>query len=129
MFFLLSTIILSSRVSFILLNLLFKSQLVATAGQGQGFDIDLIKLISDAVTIPVIASSGAGTAEHFSEVFQKTSASAALAAGIFHRKEVRTFTENSGSNLIFCRTENMIILYRNDGNMFHVPGFVSCIPS
>lgn len=81
------------------------------------------------MTIPVIASSGAGTAEHFSEVFQKTSASAALAAGIFHRKEVRTFTENSGSNLIFCRTENMIILYRNDGNMFHVPGFVSCIPS
>ncbi|KAJ8639200.1 hypothetical protein MRB53_015894 [Persea americana] len=57
-------------------------------GQGQGFDIDLIKLISDAVTIPVIASSGAGTVEHFSEVFQNTSASAALAAGIFHRKEV-----------------------------------------
>eukprot|EP00268_Persea_americana_P045628 TRINITY_DN4659_c1_g2_i3.p1 TRINITY_DN4659_c1_g2~~TRINITY_DN4659_c1_g2_i3.p1 ORF type:complete len:347 (-),score=76.92 TRINITY_DN4659_c1_g2_i3:314-1354(-) len=57
-------------------------------GQGQGFDIDLIKLISDAVTIPVIASSGAGMVEHFSEVFQNTSASAALAAGIFHRKEV-----------------------------------------
>lgn len=57
-------------------------------GQGQGFDIDLIKLISDAVTIPVIASSGAGAVEHFSEVFQKTNASAALAAGIFHRKEV-----------------------------------------
>lgn len=57
-------------------------------GQGQGFDIDLIKLISDAVSIPVIASSGAGAAEHFSEVFSKTNASAALAAGIFHRKEV-----------------------------------------
>ncbi|XP_077252823.1 HIS HF isoform X2 [Tasmannia lanceolata] len=57
-------------------------------GQGLGFDIDLIKLISDAVTIPVIASSGAGTVEHFSEVFKKTSASAALAAGIFHRREV-----------------------------------------
>ncbi|XP_017700206.1 imidazole glycerol phosphate synthase hisHF, chloroplastic isoform X2 [Phoenix dactylifera] len=57
-------------------------------GQGQGFDIDLIKLISEAVTIPVIASSGAGAVEHFSEVFKKTSASAALAAGIFHRKEV-----------------------------------------
>ncbi|CAL9134897.1 unnamed protein product [Musa textilis] len=57
-------------------------------GQGQGFDIDLIKLISDAVTIPVIASSGAGAVQHFSDVFQKTSASAALAAGIFHRKEV-----------------------------------------
>ncbi|XP_012070865.1 imidazole glycerol phosphate synthase hisHF, chloroplastic isoform X2 [Jatropha curcas] len=57
-------------------------------GQGKGFDIDLIKLISDAVNIPVIASSGAGAVEHFSEVFTKTNASAALAAGIFHRKEV-----------------------------------------
>ncbi|KAJ4848704.1 Imidazole glycerol phosphate synthase hisHF, chloroplastic [Turnera subulata] len=57
-------------------------------GQGKGFDIDLIKLISDAVSIPVIASSGAGCAEHFSEVFSRTNASAALAAGIFHRKEV-----------------------------------------
>nr|XP_016507973.1 PREDICTED: imidazole glycerol phosphate synthase hisHF, chloroplastic-like isoform X1 [Nicotiana tabacum] len=57
-------------------------------GQGKGFDIDLIKLISDAVSIPVIASSGAGTVEHFSEVFTETNASAALAAGIFHRKEV-----------------------------------------
>uniref|UniRef100_A0A0E0GJW9 Imidazole glycerol phosphate synthase hisHF n=1 Tax=Oryza nivara TaxID=4536 RepID=A0A0E0GJW9_ORYNI len=49
---------------------------------------DLVKMVSDAVTIPVIASSGAGTVEHFSEVFEKTNASAALAAGIFHRKEV-----------------------------------------
>ncbi|KAK9083503.1 hypothetical protein Scep_029974 [Stephania cephalantha] len=57
-------------------------------GQGNGFDIDLVKLVSDAVTIPVIASSGAGAVEHFSEVFAKTNASAALAAGIFHRKEV-----------------------------------------
>ncbi|CAN0915647.1 Imidazole glycerol phosphate synthase hisHF, chloroplastic [Linum grandiflorum] len=57
-------------------------------GQGKGFDIDLIQLISDAVSIPVIASSGAGNAEHFKEVFEKTNASAALAAGIFHRKEV-----------------------------------------
>ncbi|KAI9071608.1 hypothetical protein K1719_046430 [Acacia pycnantha] len=57
-------------------------------GQGKGFDIDLVKLISDAVSIPVIASSGAGAVDHFSEVFAKTDASAALAAGIFHRKEV-----------------------------------------
>lgn len=62
--------------------------LLTFSGQGNGFDIDLIKLISDAVSIPVIASSGAGAAEHFSEVFTKTNASAALAAGIFHRKEV-----------------------------------------
>uniref|UniRef100_A0A6N2M629 Glutamine amidotransferase domain-containing protein n=1 Tax=Salix viminalis TaxID=40686 RepID=A0A6N2M629_SALVM len=57
-------------------------------GQGKGFDVDLIKMISDAVSIPVIASSGAGAVEHFTDVFSKTNASAALAAGIFHRKEV-----------------------------------------
>jgi hypothetical protein len=61
------------------------------AGQGCGFDIDLVKMVSDAVTIPVIASSGAGAVQHFSEIFEKTNASAALAAGIFHRKEVLMF--------------------------------------
>ncbi|XP_024021671.1 imidazole glycerol phosphate synthase hisHF, chloroplastic isoform X1 [Morus notabilis] len=61
---------------------------VSVTWQGNGFDIELVKLISDAVSIPVIASSGAGAVEHFSEVFNNTSASAALAAGIFHRKEV-----------------------------------------
>jgi len=40
------------------------------------------------VSIPVIASSGAGCVEHFSEVLEKTYVEAALAAGIFHRKEV-----------------------------------------
>ncbi|CAK9213641.1 unnamed protein product, partial [Sphagnum troendelagicum] len=57
-------------------------------GQGQGYDIELVQLVSEAVTIPVIASSGAGRLEHFSEVFRKTAASAALAAGIFHREEI-----------------------------------------
>ncbi|KAK1266466.1 hypothetical protein QJS04_geneDACA000003 [Acorus gramineus] len=57
-------------------------------GQGTGFVTDLVNLVADAVTLPIIASSGAGAVVHFSEVFQKTSASAALAAGIFHRKEV-----------------------------------------
>jgi imidazole glycerol-phosphate synthase len=40
------------------------------------------------VTIPVIASSGAGSAQHFLEVFSLTKAESALAAGIFHRREV-----------------------------------------
>lgn len=57
-------------------------------GQGKGFDIPLLRAVSNAVSIPVIASSGAGTAEHFSEVFEKTQVKAALAAGMFHRKEV-----------------------------------------
>jgi len=48
----------------------------------------LINAVRSAVTIPVIASSGAGNSEHFLEVFTQTKAEAALAAGIFHRKEV-----------------------------------------
>ncbi len=57
-------------------------------GTGLGFDLELIRAVSDAVTIPVIASSGAGRVEHFAEVFAATRAEAALAAGIFHRREV-----------------------------------------
>lgn len=53
-----------------------------------GFDIELEKHIREGVSIPVIASSGAGKVEHFSEVFEKTDVGAALAAGIFHREEV-----------------------------------------
>jgi imidazole glycerol-phosphate synthase len=57
-------------------------------GQCKGFDIPLMKAVTSAVSIPVIASSGAGTAEHFTDVFTKTTVEAALAAGMFHRKEV-----------------------------------------
>lgn len=57
-------------------------------GTNSGFDLELINAVRSAVTIPVIASSGAGCAEHFLEVFTRTKAEAALAAGIFHRKEV-----------------------------------------
>ncbi|KAL4266926.1 Imidazole glycerol phosphate synthase hisHF [Pleurotus pulmonarius] len=57
-------------------------------GSGRGFDLDLIRLIKSNVRIPVIASSGAGKASHFVDVFQSTGAEAALAAGIFHRAEV-----------------------------------------
>jgi imidazole glycerol-phosphate synthase len=57
-------------------------------GQCNGFDIPLMQAVSNAITIPVIASSGAGKAEHFVDVFQKTNVQAALAAGMFHREEV-----------------------------------------
>ncbi|KAG7381381.1 Histidine biosynthesis bifunctional protein hisB [Phytophthora pseudosyringae] len=57
-------------------------------GQKAGYDLDLIALVKKSVRIPVIASSGAGKPEHFTEVFEKTNCDAALAAGIFHRKEV-----------------------------------------
>ncbi len=57
-------------------------------GTNMGFDIELINAVKRSVSIPVIASSGAGCREHFHEVFTLTEAESALAAGIFHRNEV-----------------------------------------
>ncbi len=57
-------------------------------GTKSGFDIELIRAVKTAVSIPVIASSGAGCVEHFYDVFEETEAESALAAGIFHRREV-----------------------------------------
>jgi glutamine amidotransferase/cyclase len=57
-------------------------------GTKSGFDLELIRAVKAAVSIPVIASSGAGAPEHFAEVFTQTNVEAALAAGIFHRREV-----------------------------------------
>lgn len=56
-------------------------------GEKSGFDLALTKAVRDAVTIPVIASGGAGNKEHFREVLQEVDADAALAASIFHYKE------------------------------------------
>lgn len=57
-------------------------------GQGAGYETPLIRAVMDAVTIPLIASSGAGAPKHFSQVFDATGVQAALAAGMFHRREV-----------------------------------------
>jgi len=56
-------------------------------GEKKGFDLALTKAVSEAVTVPVIASGGAGNAEHFADVFKEGKADAALAASIFHYKE------------------------------------------
>ena len=56
-------------------------------GTNSGFDLELIRSVKAAIKIPVIASSGAGNAGHFQEVFEKTSVDAALGAGMFHRSE------------------------------------------
>jgi cyclase len=56
-------------------------------GTKSGFDCSLTALISEAVSIPVIASGGAGTFEHFVDVFTHGKADAALAASIFHFSE------------------------------------------
>ena len=57
-------------------------------GTKAGYDIALTKTIADAVSIPVIASGGAGTREHFYEALVDAHADAALAASLFHYKEL-----------------------------------------
>jgi cyclase len=56
-------------------------------GTKAGFDCEMTAAVSDAVDIPVIASGGAGTFDHFTDVFTRGSADAALAASIFHYAE------------------------------------------
>ncbi|MBE6905687.1 MAG: imidazole glycerol phosphate synthase subunit HisF [Ruminococcaceae bacterium] len=59
-----------------------------TDGCRNGFDLELTNAVTEAVHIPVIASGGCGSLEHFSEVFEKTGADAALAASLFHFREL-----------------------------------------
>lgn len=73
-------------------------------GTKAGYDIELTRLISGAVKIPVIASGGCGALEHFSDVFNKTGATAALVATLFHYKEltipqVKQYLLNEGINI------------------------------
>lgn len=73
-------------------------------GEKNGFDVELTRAVSEAVSIPVIASGGAGSAEHFKEVLQEGNADAALAASIFHYKEtsvaeVKAYLKNHGVNV------------------------------
>ncbi|KAK1922935.1 putative Imidazoleglycerol phosphate synthase [Papiliotrema laurentii] len=79
-------------------------------GTGKGFDLDLINLVRGAVGIPVVASSGAGSADDFVEVFRETGVEAALAAGIFHRgevglDEVKISVEKAGQAVRRCDLE------------------------
>ena len=57
-------------------------------GTKEGYDIELTRAVSDAVPIPVIASGGAGKMEHFKEALTDGGADAALAASLFHYKEL-----------------------------------------
>ena len=57
-------------------------------GTKAGYDIPLTRAVAEAVSIPVIASGGAGTLEHFKEALQEGKADAALAASLFHYKEL-----------------------------------------
>ncbi len=57
-------------------------------GTKSGYDLELTRAISESVSIPVIASGGAGNMEHFKDAFQKGKADAVLAASLFHFKEI-----------------------------------------
>ncbi|WP_130868987.1 imidazole glycerol phosphate synthase subunit HisF [Intestinimonas massiliensis (ex Afouda et al. 2020)] len=57
-------------------------------GTKAGFDLGMTKAVTDAVSIPVIASGGCGSLDHFAEVFEKTNCDAALAASLFHFGEL-----------------------------------------
>lgn len=57
-------------------------------GTRAGFDLNMIRAVTQAVTVPVIASGGCGGLEHFAEVFEETDCDAALAAGLFHFGEL-----------------------------------------
>lgn len=74
-------------------------------GTKDGYDIELTRKISDAVSIPVIASGGAGTMDHFYDAFTKGGADAALAATLFHFKEmdIKELKDNLSSRGISIR--------------------------
>lgn len=57
-------------------------------GTKDGFALDITRAVSEAVNVPVIASGGAGTMQHFVDVFEEGKADAALAASIFHYGEI-----------------------------------------
>lgn len=57
-------------------------------GTRQGFALDITRQLADGLPVPVIASGGGGTMEHFTDVFQTGHADAALAASIFHFREI-----------------------------------------
>ena len=70
-------------------------------GTKAGYDLELTRAIADSVSIPVIASGGAGTLEHFKEALTEGGADAALAASLFHYKEleikeVKEYLRNEG---------------------------------
>lgn len=60
-----------------------------TDGTKNGYDIELLKQIASSVNVPVIASGGAGSLEHFKDVFELSGVDAALAASLFHYNELK----------------------------------------
>ena len=77
-------------------------------GTKEGYDIELTKAVCEAVTIPVIASGGAGTKEHFYDVLTEGKADAALAASLFHYNELeigelKNYLNDKGVSVRICQ--------------------------
>lgn len=75
-------------------------------GTKKGFAVELTRSLADALPVPVIASGGGGNLQHFSQIFKEGKADAALAASIFHFREVpihdlKTFLITEGINIRF----------------------------
>ncbi len=73
-------------------------------GTKRGFAVELTRLLAETLPVPVIASGGGGTKEHFSQIFKEGKADAALAASIFHFREIpipslKEFLINQGINI------------------------------
>ena len=87
-------------------------------GTKAGYDIELTRAIADAVSIPVIASGGAGTLEHFYDALTEGGADAALAASLFHYKEleIRQVKDYLAEQRDFCSK------IRGDKNMAPLSG-------
>ena len=75
-------------------------------GTKDGYDIELTRLIADNVSVPVIASGGAGTKEHFYEALTEGKADAALAASLFHYKELEIMDLKKQMQLLYQRVES-----------------------
>lgn len=73
-------------------------------GTKQGFALDITKLLSVSLPVPVIASGGAGTMQHFADVFEQAYADAALAASIFHFKEIEIVALKQ-----YLNTKNIVV--------------------
>lgn len=76
-------------------------------GTGAGFDLPMTKAIADSVSVPVIASGGVGTLEHFADGFKHGKASALLAASVFHFgtftiPQVKEYLNNQGIPVRFA---------------------------
>jgi imidazole glycerol-phosphate synthase subunit HisF len=73
-------------------------------GTKKGFAVELTRLLSETLKVPIIASGGGGTLEHFSQIFKEGKADAALAASIFHFSEIpiaelKAFLKKEGVNI------------------------------